>query len=134
MENEELLGGSPWFASELAVYTTCAIEILDKESISASNSSNHISKPKANILSSTHKFISFSIYPIKINLHKEEDQSICGQYWFYCMKCLHITCTIIESINRADGANNNSNALDHNYESHSLPQARRSTKHPCFGL
>jgi hypothetical protein len=41
MENEEFPEG-PWFASELAVYTTCAIEILEKESISASNSSNHV--------------------------------------------------------------------------------------------
>jgi hypothetical protein len=41
MENEEFPEG-PWFASELAVCTTCAIEILEKESISASNSSNHV--------------------------------------------------------------------------------------------
>jgi hypothetical protein len=59
MENEELLGGSPWFASELAVYTTCAIEILDKESISASNSSNHILNQKqiyTAVLTSSYQF------------------------------------------------------------------------------
>jgi hypothetical protein len=59
MENGEFLDECPWFASELTVCTTYAIEILEKESISASNSSNHVLNQKqiyTAILTSSYQF------------------------------------------------------------------------------